>query len=105
MTGPYVIGCDIGSQGTNTALYAADGALVTSAYAGYDVLFPRPGWAEQDPRLWIEALHRTIRQVIGQVEDPVDEEHLVGLAPVHERAAGALHDGDLVPRQEAVDGG
>ncbi len=68
MTGPYVIGCDIGSQGTNTALYAADGALVTSAYAGYDVLFPRPGWAEQDPRLWIEALHRTIRQVIGQVD-------------------------------------
>ena len=68
MTGPYVIGCDIGSQGTNTALYAADGALVASAYEGYDVLFPRPGWAEQDPRLWIEALHRTIRQVVAHVD-------------------------------------
>ena len=68
MTGPYVIGCDIGSQGTNTALYAADGALVASAYEGYDVLFPRPGWAEQDPRLWIEALHKTIRQVVAHVD-------------------------------------
>jgi len=68
VTGPYVIGCDIGSQGTNTALYAADGALVASAYEGYDVLFPRPGWAEQDPRLWIEALHRTIRQVVAHVD-------------------------------------
>jgi xylulokinase len=68
VTGPYVIGCDIGSQGTNTALYAADGALIASAYEGYDVLFPRPGWAEQDPRLWIEALHKTVRQVVAHVD-------------------------------------
>jgi sugar (pentulose or hexulose) kinase len=32
MTGPYVIGCDVGSQGTNAALYSADGELVASAY-------------------------------------------------------------------------
>jgi len=58
--GPYVIGCDVGSQGTNAALYGADGTLVASAYAGYDVSFPRPGWAEQDPRLWAEALRTTL---------------------------------------------
>ena len=39
MSGPYVIGCDVGSQGTNSALYAADGTLVASAYQGYDVSF------------------------------------------------------------------
>jgi len=68
VTGPYVIGCDVGSQGTNTALYSDDGRLVASAYEAYDVLYPRPGWAEQDPRAWIDALHKTIRQVVGQVE-------------------------------------
>ena len=68
MTGPYVIGCDVGSQGTNTALYSADGKLVASAYQAYDVLFPHPGWAEQDPREWIKALHSTIRRVLEQVE-------------------------------------
>ena len=51
-----MIGCDVGSQGTNTGLYSADGTLVASAYEGYDVLFPHPGWAEQDPSLWINAL-------------------------------------------------
>src|SRR4029450_3645945 len=56
MTGPYVIGCDVGSQGTNAALYAADGRLVASAYEPYDVAFPHPGWAEQDPRLWTAAV-------------------------------------------------
>jgi xylulokinase len=32
MTAPYVIGCDVGSQGTNAALYGADGTLVASVY-------------------------------------------------------------------------
>ena len=67
MAGPYVIGCDVGSQGTNTALYSADGELVVSAYEGYDVLFPHPAWAEQDPRLWVAALHKTIRAVLAHV--------------------------------------
>ena len=56
--GPYVIGCDVGSQGTNSALYAADGTLVASAYEAYDLSFPHPTWAEQDPtsgwRRWSE---------------------------------------------------
>jgi len=60
LTGPYLIGCDVGSQGTNAALYTADGALAASAYEGYDVAFPQPGWAEQDPRAWTAALHATI---------------------------------------------
>lgn len=69
MSGPYVIGCDIGSQGTNTALYDAEGHLVASAYHEYDVFYPRPGWAEQDPRDWTEAVHATVREVLGQVAE------------------------------------
>ena len=69
MSGPYVIGCDVGSQGTNTALYDADGRLTASAYQGYDVLYPHPGWAEQDPRDWMDAVHETVRQVLAEVSD------------------------------------
>ena len=53
----------------------------------------------------VGAVQPAQRQVIGQAEDPVDQEHLVRLAPVQERAPGALDDRDLVPGQEAVDGG
>jgi len=69
MTDSYVIGCDIGSQGTNTALYSTAGKLIGSAYQGYDVLYPHPGWAEQDPRDWIDALHATIRRVLELVPE------------------------------------
>ena len=67
--GPYVIGCDVGSQGTNTALYSVDGKLVASAYEGYDVSFPQPGWAEQDPQVWTRALHSTIARVLREVPE------------------------------------
>jgi xylulokinase len=67
--GPYVIGCDVGSQGTNAALYAADGALVASAYEGYDLSFPEPTWAEQDPQVWIRALELTVGQLVDDVPE------------------------------------
>jgi len=66
MSGPYVIGCDVGSQGTNAALYGADGTLVASAYEGYDLSFPRPGWAEQDPDVWTRALVHTIGRLVQE---------------------------------------
>jgi xylulokinase len=64
-----VIGCDVGSQGTNSALYAADGTLVASAYEAYDVSFPEPGWAEQDPRLWTAAVRSTVSGLLDQVPE------------------------------------
>jgi xylulokinase len=69
MTAPYVIGCDVGSQGTNAALYGADGTLVASVYEPYDVAFPHPGWAEQDPRLWTAALHTTVGRLLREVPE------------------------------------
>ena len=67
--GPYVIGCDVGSQGTNSALYAADGTLVASAYEAYDLSFPYPTWAEQDPDLWVAALERTVARLVAEAPD------------------------------------
>ena len=67
MTGPFVIGCDVGSQGTNAVLVDAGGAEVGSAYEPYDVSFPHPGWAEQDPQLWIDAVVATVRRLVDAV--------------------------------------
>jgi xylulokinase len=69
MSGPYVIGCDVGSQGTNAALYAADGTLVAEAYEAYEVAFPHPTWAEQDPRAWTAAMHATVARLLKQVPE------------------------------------
>ncbi len=71
MSGPYVIGCDVGSQGTNCALFGAEGTLVSSSYQAYDLSFPFPGAAEQDATLWPQAVAAGIREVLaGLPEGP-----------------------------------
>ena len=69
MSGPYVIGCDVGSQGTNVALYDADGTLVASSYQAYDLAFPFPGAAEQDPEEWAPAVATGVRDVLEHVPE------------------------------------
>jgi xylulokinase len=64
VSGPYVIGCDVGSQGTNAALYSVDGTFAGSAYEQHRLSYPRPGWAEQDPEDWTRALHATIARLL-----------------------------------------
>jgi xylulokinase len=66
----YVIGCDVGSQGTNAALYAEDGRLAASRYELHDLLFPRPGWAEQDAGQWPKAVSAAVGALVQEVDDP-----------------------------------
>jgi xylulokinase len=68
----YVIGCDVGSQGTNAALYAEDGRLLDSAYEPYDVDFPRPGWAEQSATLWDDAIRAACRRLVDGLDGGAD---------------------------------
>jgi xylulokinase len=66
VTDELVLGCDVGSQGTNVAAYSGGGELVASAYEPYDVSFPAPSWAEQDPALWLVALEGAVKRVLDE---------------------------------------
>jgi xylulokinase len=66
----YVIGCDVGSQGTNAALYRDDGKLMASRYQDHQLSFPHPGWAEQDATEWPTAVAATVGGLVGEVPDP-----------------------------------
>ncbi|MGZ8565901.1 MAG: xylulokinase [Actinomycetota bacterium] len=93
MTGPYVIGCDVGSQGTNCAVYSADGTLVASSYQTYDLSFPFPGAAEQDPDVWPAAVVAGVREVLDQVPE--------GPSAVKGLSFGSQLDGMVVCDEDA----
>jgi len=93
VTGPYVIGCDVGSQGTNCALYSADGTLVASSYQTYDLSFPFPGAAEQDPDLWPAAVVAGVREVLDRVPE--------GPSAVKGLSFGSQLDGMVVCDEDA----
>ncbi len=61
----YLIGADIGTSGTKTALYNADGKLISSAIISYPLYQERNGWAEQEPLDWWNAVCSGIRKVIS----------------------------------------
>jgi xylulokinase len=88
VTGTHVIGCDVGSQGTNAALYDVDGTLVDTAYEAYDLSFPHPGWAEQDPDLWTAAVERACRRLVAACPG--------GAAAVEALSFGSQLDGMVV---------
>lgn len=60
----YIIGCDVGSQGTKAVLLSLDGRLVTEAHVGYEIDYPYPLWAQQPVERWTEALCHTIRHLM-----------------------------------------
>jgi xylulokinase len=67
------IGIDAGTQSTKTLAFdAADGRVLASAAAAYD-LIPNlpPGHKEQDPQLWLAAIESTMQQVLAQVDRSV----------------------------------
>lgn len=60
----YLIGVDIGTSGTKTALYREDGRRMASMTVEYPLHQPQNGWAEQDPADWWRAVCQTIRGVM-----------------------------------------
>lgn len=64
----YLLGTDIGTSGTKTIMMDTTGKLISQDLQEYEVLTPKPLWAEQWPDVWLEAG--------GRGSDPYD--HLAG---------------------------
>ena len=54
MSTPVLVGVDVGSSGAKAAAIAPDGKVLAQGKAEYETLYPKPGWAEQDPEDWFE---------------------------------------------------
>ena len=76
---PCFIGCDIGTQGTKTAIYAADGALLADSFEASVLLHPEPGAVTQDPEEMLGSVCRTIRAVLEKSGITPDQIAAVGV--------------------------
>lgn len=61
----YLIGVDIGTSGTKAALIDLEGRVLAEALVAYPLVVSAPGWAEQDARLWQNAVFETIHTVVA----------------------------------------
>ena len=60
----YVIGCDIGSQGTKAVLVSLEGEIVAEAIESYGIDYPQPVWAEQPADRWLAAISGAVREAL-----------------------------------------
>ncbi len=62
----YMIGVDLGTSGTKTALFDEQGRNLASCTVEYPLSQPHNGWAEQDPEHWWQAAKTTIQTVLSK---------------------------------------
>ena len=61
-----LLGIDIGTSACKIALFDREGRVLSAVTADYPVYYPRPGWAEQNPEEWWEAVCAAIKKALGQ---------------------------------------
>jgi xylulokinase len=69
---------DIGTTGAKAALFRKDATIVASAYKQYDTFFPKPGWTEQSPNDWWNAVVGATRELIEQTG--IDPNEIAGIS-------------------------
>ncbi len=69
----YVLAHDLGTTGNKATLYDAEGCLVGSAFYPYATEYAQPGWAEQDPDDWWQAVCGSTRALIVQAQVAKEE--------------------------------
>ena len=62
--GTCILAHDLGTSGNKATLYRADGTLVASCVHEYPTSYPQPGFVEQDPEDWWNAVCASTRELL-----------------------------------------
>ena len=76
----YVIGCDVGSQGTKAILLSTTGEFIGEVYEEYAIDYPHPLWAEQPVERWLDALTIAIPRLLSEMGTAAEDVRALSLA-------------------------
>lgn len=62
----YTLGIDFGGGASKATLLSEDGKIAATNTVEYKTLYPRSGWAEQDPMDWYNATKENIKAVLDK---------------------------------------
>jgi xylulokinase len=93
-----ILGYDFGTSSVKAALFDGRGAIKGRATVHYPLLLPAPGWAEQRPEDWWDAMVAATRAVLAAANMPASRIAAIGISaqmcgtiPV-DRDGTALHN-------------
>jgi xylulokinase len=82
------LGIDLGTSGLRAMLIDEAGLAIRTVEADYTTRSPAPGWSEQDPKLWIDALDAVVEEL--RITEPRFA-NLIGIG-----IAGHMHGATLL---------
>jgi xylulokinase len=75
------LGLDVGTSSTKAvAVEVSTGVIVAAATQEYPLSTPRPGWAQQDPALWVKATREVLTALTGHLGPRASEVVSIGLS-------------------------
>jgi xylulokinase len=78
--GTYIISHDVGTGGNKAVLSDTSGRIIGSSFAPYDVSYPHPSWAEQNPLDWWHAIITTTKVLLKRHKVRADDVMGISLA-------------------------
>lgn len=89
----YYVGVDLGTSSLKLLLLNANGKILKTVSEEYPVFFPAPGWSEQNPEDWWNALVSGMEKLTSEV----DKKRISGIG-----VAGQMHGLVLLDKDDAV---
>jgi xylulokinase len=74
-----VLGMDLGTSSLKCVIMDAAGRRLASAEHSYPTQSPHPGWAEQDPDNWVEAMRAALQELRTREPGLIDRLDAIGL--------------------------
>jgi len=91
----YLVGVDLGTSGTKSALYHINGRKIAEASAEVPIYYPKPGVVEQDDQDFYTTAAQTVKQIVSN--SGVDAREIAAIAFDSQMAGVGMIDEDFQP--------
>jgi len=79
----YLMGIDIGTQGTKAIIISEQGKLVSTGYREYAVETPKATWAQQHPDIWVKAVCETMKETLAKSDLKPQKISAIGISGLY----------------------
>ena len=86
---------DIGTSSTKIAIVNLEGEVLGSSNQSYQTYYPTPGFVEQNPGEWWQAVKKGITEVLDQTKIDASSVACIGVAGQSWSNVGVRSNGDL----------
>ena len=91
----YYIGIDLGTSAVKMLLMDEHGRVANSVSKEYPISFPKPGWSEQNPGDWLEAVIDGVRELVDADDDSACGCEEYDYSPKAKKVAGISFGGQM----------